>query len=114
MPYKFDTDKIKLPRESDRRVKLTDDNKAHISLLHEQGLSQRTIAKCVGCSRKMVVFILYPERYEHAKALYKERRKDGRYYDRKKHTQHVSTYRKHKKEFLKSLRTTTETTRKMC
>ncbi|MCR4323039.1 MAG: helix-turn-helix domain-containing protein [Candidatus Azambacteria bacterium] len=102
MPYKFTTNKIKLPREADRRVKLTSDDKARIALLHDQGLSQRAIARAVGCSRRMVVFILYPERLAHAKALYKDRRKDGRYYDRKKNTEATRKHRRHKKEVLSS------------
>ena len=103
MLYKFTTSKIKLPREADRRVKLTDDDKARINLLHEQGESQRAIARLIPCSRKMVKFIIYPALYEHAKALHKERRKDGRYYDRVKNTTAAREHKRYKQTVVKKL-----------
>ncbi len=103
MPYKFETDKIKMPRQHDRRVKLSDDDKARVSLLHDQELSQRAIARAIGCSRGMVVYILYPERLARAKMLYKERRKDGRYYNKKNNTISQRNHRRYKNIILKNV-----------
>lgn len=53
-------------------------------------------------SRRMIQFILYPERLEHAKKLFKERQKDGRYrYSTEKQTALVRSVRERKKELLK-------------
>ena len=103
MLYKFATDKIKMPRSADRRVKLTENDKEKISLLHIQGLSQRAIARAIPCSRKMVKFIIYPALYEHAKALHKERSKDGRYYDRVKNTKAAREHKRYKQTVVKKL-----------
>lgn len=99
-------DDVRVPKGQDRRVKLTNEDREKVRALHKQGMSQRAIARYVGCSRRLVVFIIYPERYAHAKALYKERRKDGRYYDRNKHTEAMRKHRKHKKDILKTTNNT--------
>lgn len=49
-----------------------------------------------GVGRKLIIFIIDPERYERAKAQYKERRKDGRYYDRETHRKAIKNYREYK------------------
>lgn len=94
MPYT--TDKMKLPRVFDRRVKLTSADKKMITKLHRQGMSQRKIASRIGISRRMVIFICYPERLARAKKLYRLRRLDGRYYNREKHRIAIRNTRRYK------------------
>ena len=92
---------FKLTPEQDGRVKITDEMRAKIEMFYEQGKGIREITREVGCSRRSVQFILFPERLAHAKALFKERRKDGRYYDRPKHTVAIRNWRKKKRDILK-------------
>lgn len=95
MPYV--SEKIPLPPQYDRRRKLTEDDKFEIVRLRkEHNLSQRTLARMFGVSRKLIIFIIDPERHERAKAQFKERRKDGRYYDREKNTIAVRNTRQYK------------------
>ena len=95
MPYI--SEKIPLPPQYDRRRKLTEDDKFEIVRLRkEHNLSQRTLARMFGVSRKLIIFIIDPERHERAKAQFKERRKDGRYYDREKNTIAVRNTRQYK------------------
>jgi len=96
MPYKFETDKRKIPREKDKRVKLTEEEKEEVKRLYGQ-ISQRKLAKMFGVSRRLVIFIGCPEKLRRAKELYKERRKDGRYYHKERHTQQVKKHRRYKK-----------------
>lgn len=96
MPYKFETNHIKIPRELDRRVKATEEIRETIKNLFLFGCAQRKIARMTGVSHTLVKFILFPSKYEHAKALYKERQKDGRYYDKKTHTAQVKNTRRYK------------------
>lgn len=103
MPYKFETDKRKIPREKDKRIKLTNDERKEIKILYGQ-ISQRKLAKMFGVSRRLVIFIGCPEKARRAKELYKERRKDGRYYHREKHREQVKKYRKHKKSIFGVIR----------
>lgn len=78
MPYKCE--KILLPPELDRRRKLSDDDKEVIRHKYKTGFySQRALAREYKVSRRLVSFILFPEKYEEAKAQNKDRRKDGRY-----------------------------------
>lgn len=96
MPSKYD--KIKLPREYDLRVKLTDADKEDMKMLHEAGIAVRAIArKYEGkCSRRMIQFILFPERLEAAR-LNRDWRK---YADRAELTLAVRNIRARKKKLL--------------
>ena len=98
MPRKTDTVPINNP-SLDRRVKLTADDKLAIKKEYEQGnISINGLARKWDVSKRSIQFILFPERAERAKKLYAERRKDGRYYDKEKHTVSVKKHRAYKKE----------------
>lgn len=93
--------KILLPRDLDRRVKLTEADKVTIRKLYREGYSIRALARHMPkISRRMIQFILFPERYKHNAELFKARRKDGRYYDRKKNTQAIKSLRRYKTDKL--------------
>lgn len=87
MPHAIERLKIKLPRELNRRIKLTEEDKAGIRGLYAQGVKIRAIARRYEdkCTRRMIQMVLFPERYEEMKRQFRERRKDGRYYDKEKH-----------------------------
>jgi predicted DNA-binding protein (UPF0251 family) len=98
MPYKFEKIPINNP-EHDRRVKLTDDDRENIREEYATGsISQNNLAKKYGVSKRLVQFILNPEKQEISKQQFAERQKDGRYYDREKHNEQMKKHRNHKKE----------------
>jgi len=96
MPYKFETDKKKIERKYDHRVKLTDKERKEIKRLYNK-FSQRELATKFKVSRRLIIFIGCPEKYERARELYKERRKDQRYYKKSKHTKAMKKCREHRK-----------------
>lgn len=101
MPNKFDKMKI-ANKENDKRVKLTDEQKENIKSDYKTGLfSQRTLASKYNVSRRTITFILDPEKLKRQKELFKERQKDGRYYDKDKQREYMQKHRKHKKELYK-------------
>lgn len=78
MPYK--SEKIKLSREQDRRVKLTSQQREAIRGKYATGCcSQRELAKEYGVSKRLIQFVLDEEKALRAAEQLKERRKDGRY-----------------------------------
>ena len=78
MPYK--SEKIKLPKEHDRRIKLTDEQREEIREKYSTGLySQRALAREYGVSRRLISFVLDDEKYQKCREQFKERRADGRY-----------------------------------
>ena len=96
MPYKYESKKMKLPKEYDRRRKLTDEQKEEIKSKYESGLySQRQLASEYGVSRRLVTFIIDPQKLERAKELWKERKADGRYNPTKEEWN--KTIREHRK-----------------
>lgn len=101
MPEKVD--KIKLPKGFDRRVKLTDGDKEKIKSLYEAGNPIRGIAREFEgvCSRRMIQFILFPDRRKLVAEQYKERRKDGRYYSKEAHREAIKSLRHYKKKLIK-------------
>lgn len=94
MPYI--SSKIRLPQELDRRRKLTEEQKEEIRHKYNTGLySQRQLAAEYGVSRRLIVFIIHPDRYERNKELLKERKKDGRYQPTKE--EWAKTVREHRR-----------------
>lgn len=81
MPYKSEKKGILLPRDKDRRVKLTEAERVDIRKRYEMGEGIRAIAREYEhkCSRRTIQYIIRPELYDHLRESFKERRKDGRY-----------------------------------
>lgn len=71
MPYK--SEKIKLSKEQDRRVKLTDEQRAEIKELYETGCySLNDLAKAFNVSKKTILLIVNKDSAEKAKQYRKE------------------------------------------
>ena len=61
MPYTHEVNHIKLVGLQDRRKKLTDEQKAEIIRLRNEGWSMRKLAKEFGVSPQSILFIVNPE-----------------------------------------------------
>lgn len=94
MPYK--SEKIKIAgSQFDRRRKLTEDQKEYIRWLREEEqLSQRTLAAMFGVSRRLITFILSPEKEKRNKENAKKLKSTGRYKPTKE--QWAETMRNHR------------------
>ena len=93
-------DKLKIPTELDKRIKLRKEDYPKVFSLRDQGLTMKEIAKEFGVSRSLIRFVLDPDALAHAKECYKIRRKDGRYYDKKKHGKAIKNLRERKKQLV--------------
>jgi hypothetical protein len=100
MPYK--SEKIIIEGTNfDRRVKLDDYQKACIiEERKHSGLSYQKLANKYNVSKKLVMLICNPDLMAKNKAQFKERRKDGRYYDSEKNTIATREHRKYKHELF--------------
>jgi len=75
MPYKCE--KIRLGEEYDRRIKLTQEQKAEIIAKYKTGeFSQRELAEEYGVSRSLIGLITNPERMDKVKQRMKEHWRD--------------------------------------
>lgn len=104
MPYKFQTDKIKLPPGTDRRVKLTPEQKANIfDLHHKQGYGIRELTRMNNVSRRLIQFICYPERQK--RGLEQRAKRGGwrQYYNKEYHRKKTQEHRQYKKKVLKEV-----------
>jgi ribosome-binding protein aMBF1 (putative translation factor) len=100
MPYK--SEKIKIEgTKLDRRRKLTEDQKEYIRWLREEeGLSQRKLATMFGVSRRLITYIIDPEKEKRNKAIQKQHRQEGRYKYTKEQWAEVMREHRHYKEKL--------------
>ena len=103
MPAKYE--KIKVGKERNRNRKLPPDKHDEIRKKYaEGGTSQRKLAAEYGVSRRLITFILNPDKYALNRQRLAERQAEGRYYDKEKHRQYTKRYRDHKKEiYLKEM-----------
>ena len=100
MPYK--SEKIKIQKTKfDRRVKLTDDQRAYIRWLREEEqLSYNKLAEKFNVSKRLIQFICKPETMMKCRENFKKRRKDGRYYNKEKHAEYIRDTRKYKQQLF--------------
>ena len=86
---------MRLPKELDRRIKLTDQQRDEIKT-NIDWLSQRKLALKYNVDRKTIKFIQFPEALEAHKIAYAQRRKDGRYYNKDKQREAIKDTRRYK------------------
>lgn len=85
-------------KSNDKRIKLTDEQRDLIVVLHKQGESQRSLATQFNVSRRLIGFIVNPDSLKE----FKEKRKGShkKYYDTERHKNYMRSHREHKKELL--------------
>jgi len=103
MPYKHETNGITLKSiKKDRRIKLSDQDRLDIVTKYLTGLySIRGLAREYKVDKRLIQFILFPERLERAKETYYERGGYKIYYNRKEHSEAVKQTRRHRQEIFK-------------
>lgn len=95
MPYK--SEKIKIAgTKHDKRIKLSEADKEEIKEL--VGMPIRAIARLYGVDKRLIQFILYPERLVKNKLDRANRGGSATYYDRDKNRDYVKKHRHHKQE----------------
>lgn len=101
MPIKSEVEKLKIPDELKRSIKLSKEQKEEVlKIRNATGLSQRKLADLFGVSRRTIQFILNKEDYERNKKMSAERH--HKYYNPEKHKQYVKRTRDYRKELNES------------
>ena len=97
-------DRYLIPKQLKLTTKYTEDDRSMVYSLHEHGYSQRAIARTIPMSRRMVQFILFPEREAKCKEQYAIRQKTGIYrYPTAVQSAMVAKVRKRKKKIINQL-----------
>lgn len=99
MPYAFETKKIRLPRDSDRRVKISDFYRCRVRV-NDECKSQREWASELGVSRRTIQFIQDPKKLEENKKRRDECGGWKQYYQKDIHVDTMREYRRYKKKVL--------------
>jgi DNA-binding XRE family transcriptional regulator len=83
----------------DRRVKLTDDDKALVKWLREEeGISYQKLANQFKVSKRTIIFICKPETLEACKAARAKRGGSKIYYDKEEHRKTMKEHRNYKQQ----------------
>ena len=99
MPYLHE--KLKIRREDDKRVKLNEAERTKILELYKSGgYSMRELARMFEVSARLIGFCVHPNKLERSRELYKERRKDGRYYNKDKWRVQNRKHRRYKQRLF--------------
>lgn len=100
MPRKTDLKPIQC-NFLDRRFKLLPCQRERMKWLYENSnMSYNQLAKKYGVSKRLIILCVNPESAEKVKAQYAEKQRDGRYYNREKHTIAIREHRQYKKEIF--------------
>ena len=99
MPFK--TDKLALNDSFFKRsAKLLPCQKEMVLYWHNRGLSQRKLAKMFNVSRRLITFIIYPDKLKSNIERRNERGGSGVYYKKDKHTTAIREHRQYKNKLL--------------
>lgn len=89
----------KLPREKSKRVKIPlSDHESIRSRVLSKSAGVREIAREYGVDKRLIQFIVYPERKEKNLKLRAQRGGWKKYYDKDKNTEYMRKHRIHKHE----------------
>jgi len=86
----------------DKRVKLSPADKMEIVRLHNEGAGIRQLSRDFKVSRRLIQFVLFPDRLEHNKQLREDRGGTMQYYDKDKHAAYMQTHRANKRKALEA------------
>ena len=100
MPRRSDETPIN-NKKLDRRIKLTEDDKELIRWLREEEkISQQKLADQFGVSKRLIQFVLNPEKQKKNFELRQKRGGTKQYYDKDKHRDYIRDHREYKKDLF--------------
>lgn len=104
MPFKFETEKKKIPRDLKRTVKLSLQQREEIrEKFKTWDYTKTKLAKEYDVSRRLILFIIYPEKEKENARQFLERQKDWRYYKKYIHNKQVKIHRQYKQSIKNKL-----------
>ena len=105
MSHYFEKHHIHLPRNSDRRVRLSGVDRNDIRTRHKNGDTIRAIARAYAgaCSRRLIQFVIFPEREEKVRMQYKKRGQAKKTYERVRGAKWASIMREHRAYKMRAL-----------
>lgn len=103
MPYKYQIEGKLIPRAKglDRRIKLTDADRAAIIEKHGAGASINGLAREYNVNKRLVQFILFPERHQKNLRARQERGGSKIYYNKDKIAETMRVHRRWKQKLYK-------------
>jgi len=102
MPNK-NVDNYRVGKNNDRRIKIPATEHAYIKQRHKQGEAIRAIARGYGVDKRLIQFIIYPERLALNRKLRAIRGGSKIYYNKDKWRETMREHRAYKNKLLKNI-----------
>ena len=95
-------DAFRVGRKRDRRIVITDDDRALIKKMHKEGEFIRAIERYFErrISRRSIQFVLFPERLLQMQTKHKEEKHHLKFYNKDKWREYMRTHRAYKKKLF--------------
>jgi hypothetical protein len=93
-------EQIKYTEEQDGRRKILKSQHEEIRSKYKSGMSMREVAGNYGVDKRLIQFIVYPERLKKLQEWNKQIKHHKKYYDTEKHREYMRKYRARKKLLL--------------
>jgi transposase-like protein len=90
--------KLRIGKDNDKRIKLSDEDKEEIKKLYQEGWAIRAIARKFNVDKQAIKFCLFDW---YRKRQYANKRKRNWDYNREKHTIYMRIYRQRLRELYK-------------
>ena len=98
MPHVFEAQHLKIPKEHDKRIKLTQKQKAEIRYLYAKtDTSHQKLANLFGVSKRLISFTLNQEQLEANQRARDARVGSKKYYDKETNKKRMKAHREHKR-----------------
>ena len=93
-------DDYRITKKNDKRYKLNDKDRQEIKDLYKNNTAIREIARLFEskCSRRLIQFVLFPERDKKLKEISKQEKRHLKYYDKEKRKKYMQVHRAYKKK----------------
>lgn len=85
--------RARVGKKNDARRKLTDEDRIEVKKLRGEGLSYAEIARAFGVSKRLIIFIINPEKLRDFQEKRKERKVWLEYYKKERNTVYQRKYR---------------------
>lgn len=94
--------KYRVGRARDKRIKLTDDERADIRRRYADGESKHALARIYHVDRRLIIFIVNPDKYEATLRRRSDEKAHIKYYDPDRFKKYRQKHNLYKKQLMES------------
>lgn len=94
--------KYRVGRARDKRIKLTDDERQDIKRRYNNGATKRALARFYHVDRRLIDFIVNPDKYEATLRRRSDEKAHLKYYDSERRKEYIQKHNLYKKQLMEA------------